>query len=148
MCNFQPVTREKYRIGVPVYGIYEEVFNSESEEFGGCGIGNSGDIKTDAVENHGLDYSIEITLPPLGVTYYRLKEALPAPPKPKKKKSTSKMAEKKKAAAKKAKTEKSASKPKTTKSKKTTSKDEEVAPVEETAPVAEATAAVEAEKAE
>ena len=108
ICNFQPMTRENYRIGVPVYGIYEEVFNSEREEFGGCGITNSGDIKTLNEENHGLDYSMEITLPPLGVMYYKLKEALPAPPK--KKKSTAKMAEKKKAAAKKTATKKAPAK--------------------------------------
>ena len=107
ICNFQPVTREKYRIGVPVYGIYEEVFNSESEEFGGCGIVNSGDIKAKTVKDHGLDYSIVLTLPPLGVTYYKLKKELPVPVR---KKSTSKMTAKKEAAAKKAKEEKSAAK--------------------------------------
>lgn len=107
VCNFQPVTREKYRVGVPVYGIYEEVFNSESEEFGGCGIVNSGDIKAKKVKDHEFKYSIEITLPPLGVTYYKLKKELPVPVR---KKSTSKMAAKKEAAAKKAKEEKTATK--------------------------------------
>lgn len=107
ICNFQPVTREKYRMGVPVYGIYEEVFNSESEEFGGCGIVNSGDIKAKTVKDHGLDYSMVLTLPPLGVTYYKLKKELPVPVR---KKSTSKMTAKKEAAAKKAKEEKSAAK--------------------------------------
>ncbi|MGN0490366.1 1,4-alpha-glucan branching protein GlgB [Ruminococcus sp.] len=105
VCNFQPVTRENYRIGVPYYGIYEEVFNSESEEFGGCGIANSGEIKAKKVKDHGLDYSIVLTLPPLGVTYYKLKKELPLPVR---KKSTSKMAAKKEAAAKKAKEEKAA----------------------------------------
>ena len=107
VCNFQPVTREKYRVGVPVYGIYEEVFNSESEEFGGCGIVNSGDIKSKKVKDHELNYSIEITLPPLGVMYYKLKKELPVPVR---KKSTSKMTAKKEAAAKKAKEEKAAAK--------------------------------------
>ncbi len=82
VCNFQPVKREKYKIGVPVYGIYEEVLNSESEEFGGCNIVNSGDIMSDDIPDHDLDYSIEITLPPLGVMYFTLKEELPAPEKP------------------------------------------------------------------
>jgi 1,4-alpha-glucan branching enzyme len=103
VCNFQPVQRDNYRVGVPVYGIYEEVFNSESAEFGGCGVVNSGDIKSDEVKDHEMPYSIEITLPPLGVMYFKLKEKL-ALPKPKK--STSKMAAKKKAAAAKSKTEK------------------------------------------
>ncbi len=99
VCNFQPVTREHYKIGVPKYGIYEEVFNSENEEFGGCGISNGSNIKAINEEDHGLDYSIELTLPPLGVMYFKLKEEMKAPPK--KKKSTEKMAAKKKAAAKK-----------------------------------------------
>ena len=107
VCNFQPVTREKYRVGVPVYGIYKEVFNSESEEFGGCGIVNGGEIKAEVVENHGLNYSVELTLPPLGVTYYKLEKELPVPVK---KKSTSKMKAKKKAATKKVKEEKAAAK--------------------------------------
>ena len=82
VCNFQPVTRENYRVAVPVYGVYEEVFNSEAEEFGGTGIGNPGDIMAINEKEHDLDYCISITLPPLGVTYYKLKKELPAPPKP------------------------------------------------------------------
>ena len=86
VCNFQPVTRENYRVAVPVYGIYEEVFNSESAEFGGTDIKNEGDIKAINEKEHDLDYCIEITLPPLGVTYYKLKEELPVPKKRSKKK--------------------------------------------------------------
>ncbi|MBQ3969579.1 MAG: alpha amylase C-terminal domain-containing protein, partial [Clostridia bacterium] len=82
VCNFQPVTRENYRIGVPKYGIYEEAINSESSEFGGCGIVNDGDIMAQDVPDHELDYSINVTLPPLGVIYFTLKEELPAPKKP------------------------------------------------------------------
>lgn len=117
MCNFQPVTREHYRTGVPVYGIYEEVFNSESEEFGGCGIVNSQPIKADDEENHGLDYSIEVTLPPLGVMYFKLKEALTPPPK---KKKTTRKTTAKKTTAKKTTTKKPAEKK--TAEKKTTAK--------------------------
>lgn len=105
VCNFQPVERDNYIIGVPVYGIYEEVFNSESEEFGGCGILNSGDIKAKVKKDHDLPCSISITLPPLGVMYFKLKEKMTPPVR---KKSTSKMAAKKKAAVEKAKKEKAA----------------------------------------
>ena len=83
VCNFQPVTRENYRIAVPKYGIYEEVLNSEDREFGGCGIVNSGDIMAQDVPDHELDYSININIPPLGTLYIVLKEELPAPEKPK-----------------------------------------------------------------
>lgn len=105
VCNFQPVERDNYIVGVPVYGIYEEVFNSESEEFGGCGILNSGDIKAKVKKDHDLPYSINITLPPLGVMYFKLKKEMTPPVR---KKSTSKMAAKKKAAVEKAKKEKAA----------------------------------------
>lgn len=107
VCNFQPVERDNYKIGVPVYGIYEEVFNSEREEFGGCGVVNSGDIMSKNEKDHELNYSIDITLPPLGVMYFKLKEAKPVPVA---KKSTSKMAAKKEAALKKAKEDKTGTK--------------------------------------
>jgi 1,4-alpha-glucan branching enzyme len=81
VCNFQPVTRENYRVGVPVYGVYQEVFNSEAEEFGGTGIGNPGDIKAKNEKDHELDYHIELTLPPLGVCYYKLVKEMPVPKK-------------------------------------------------------------------
>ncbi|HCA05102.1 MAG TPA: 1,4-alpha-glucan branching enzyme, partial [Ruminococcaceae bacterium] len=84
VCNFQPVTRENYRVGVPVYGIYEEVFNSEAEEFGGTGIGNAGEIKAVNEKEHELDYHISITLPPLGVTFFKLVKEEPVPVAPKK----------------------------------------------------------------
>ena len=85
VCNFQPVTREDYRIGVPIYGIYEEVLNSEREEFGGCGIVNSGDIHAEEIvadhcaDEEELPYSIKINVPPLGAVYFTLKEQLIAP---------------------------------------------------------------------
>ena len=141
VCNFQPVTRENYRIGVPVYGVYEEVFNSESEEFGGTGIKNSGDIKALREPDHDLDFSIEITLPPLGVTYYKLKKKMAVPRKRATKKAAEESTEEKpakKAAAKK--TTKTAAKKtaaKKTTAKKTTKKAETAeekpaeAPVEE-----------------
>ncbi len=72
VCNFQPVPRENYRIGVPAMGIYKEVFNSDSTEFGGSGVCNIGDIPSENIEKDYLDYSIEITVPPLGVSFYRL----------------------------------------------------------------------------
>lgn len=103
VCNFQPVQRDNYKIGVPVFGVYEEVFNSENKEFGGCGITNGGEIMSKLEKDHELDYSIDITLPPLGVLYFKLKQAVAVPAKTK---STLRMEEKKKAAVKKAQEEK------------------------------------------
>jgi 1,4-alpha-glucan branching enzyme len=96
VCNFQPVRREHYRIGVPVYGIYEEVLNSDKAEFGGFDMTNSGEIMAIDEPNHGLDYSIELTLPPLGVMYFKLAKELPAPVKVTEKEETETKATEKK----------------------------------------------------
>ena len=80
VCNFTPVQREHYRIGAPAYGQYAEVFNTDLKEFGGSGVTN-GMVKTDPEPMHGYEQSLELTLPPLSVTFYELKRALrrPAP---------------------------------------------------------------------
>ena len=77
VCNFQPVTRENYSIGVPYYGVYKEVFNSESTAFGGTGIGNFAEIPAVKEKKNNLDYSINITVPPLGVAFYQLIHKMP-----------------------------------------------------------------------
>ena len=79
ICNFQPVTREHYRLGVPDKGTYTEVFNSESSEFGGTGIGNPNGIHSEPIEKDGRENSIELTLPPLGVVFLKLTEKDPEP---------------------------------------------------------------------
>ena len=71
VCNFQPVLREHYRIGVPFAGTYSEVMNTEWSEFGGCGISNGTAIVSEDVPMHGLEQSIELTLPPLSVMYFK-----------------------------------------------------------------------------
>ncbi|MEN8213123.1 MAG: 1,4-alpha-glucan branching protein GlgB [Pseudomonadota bacterium] len=63
--NFTPVPRETYRIGVPAAAAYREILNSDSDQYGGSGKGNSGVITTDAVAYMGFEQSIELTLPPL-----------------------------------------------------------------------------------
>lgn len=71
VCNFCPVLRENYRIGVPYEGIYAQVFSSDSEEFGGSGITNGANIKSDEkYPMHGFEQSISLTLPPLSVVYF------------------------------------------------------------------------------
>lgn len=77
VCNFQPVLRENYRIGVPFEGTYIEVFNSDSKEFGGEGISNSKPIKSDKEAMHGFEQSISITLPPMSVIFFKGKKKVP-----------------------------------------------------------------------
>src|SRR4029079_16607375 len=45
-CNFTPVTRSNYAIGVPQGGFWREVLNSDSENYGGSGIGNLGGVES------------------------------------------------------------------------------------------------------
>jgi 1,4-alpha-glucan branching enzyme len=72
-CNFTPVPRSNYRIGVPEPGFYEEVFNSDSEMFGGSNLGNGGMVSSDDEAMHGRPQSISITLPPIAVVAFRLR---------------------------------------------------------------------------
>ena len=70
VCNFVPVERQNYRIGVPYKGRYKLVFNTDAVEFGGSGITEK-TFKTDSVPMHGNDNSITMTLAPLSVIYLR-----------------------------------------------------------------------------
>jgi 1,4-alpha-glucan branching enzyme len=73
-CNFTPEPRNSYRIGVPFRGSWSEIFNSDNTKYGGAGILNAGLIFTSPVKYHNRDYSVSITLPPLGVTILKLHE--------------------------------------------------------------------------
>jgi 1,4-alpha-glucan branching enzyme len=70
-CNFTPVAREKYEIGVPEEGFYEEVLNTDAAMYGGSNMGNGGVVSSRPVPQHDRPYSISITLPPLGVVAFR-----------------------------------------------------------------------------
>lgn len=71
VCNFLPVQRENYRIGVPFAGTYEEIFTSDASEFGGGGFTNGKSIKTTDEPMHGFDQSVSITLPENTVFFLR-----------------------------------------------------------------------------
>ncbi len=64
-CNFTPVVRESYRVGVPVAGRWREVLNSDAPFYGGSGVGNLGGVESRPVAWHGREQSVELTLPPL-----------------------------------------------------------------------------------
>jgi 1,4-alpha-glucan branching enzyme len=67
VCNFTPVPRHDYRIGVSRPGTYREVLNSDAECYGGSNVGNLGGVEAVEGEIHGRPCSITLTLPPLGV---------------------------------------------------------------------------------
>jgi len=70
--NFTPVPRQGYRVGVPVNGVYEEVLNTDSEYYGGSNVGNPPQLVAEEVPWMGRNYSIPVTVPPLGGVYLRL----------------------------------------------------------------------------
>jgi len=71
ICNFTPVPRYNYNIGVPFNGTWRELLNSNSTIYGGSGLGKSGNVVTKPIEYHSKKYSISITLPPLGVIFFK-----------------------------------------------------------------------------
>jgi 1,4-alpha-glucan branching enzyme len=71
VCNFTPVPRNAYRVGVSHGGVWNEILNSDGEVYGGTGVGNRGQAVAEEVPVHGRQRSLLITLPPLGVLFFR-----------------------------------------------------------------------------
>jgi 1,4-alpha-glucan branching enzyme len=76
VCNFTPEVRQHYRVGVEFRGTWSEIFNSDDPSYGGTGVMNKGLLYTTPVKFHNRDYSVTLTLPPLGVTVIKLQEEL------------------------------------------------------------------------
>ncbi len=71
VCNFTPVPRFNYRIGVPKGGFWKELLNSDATIYCGSGHGNAGGIEASPIPMHGRLYSLSLTLPPLGVLFFK-----------------------------------------------------------------------------
>jgi 1,4-alpha-glucan branching enzyme len=71
ICNFTPVPRYDYRIGVPHTGWYQEIFNSDAGIYGGSNVGNNGGANADETQWHGRPASLNITLPPLSTVVFK-----------------------------------------------------------------------------
>jgi 1,4-alpha-glucan branching enzyme len=74
VCNFTPVPRELYRVGVPVGGFWREILNSDAKEYGGSGMGNMGGMRAEEQGSHGRPCSLNLTLPPLAVVFLKPEE--------------------------------------------------------------------------
>jgi 1,4-alpha-glucan branching enzyme len=74
VCNFTPVPRENYRIGVPRPGRWRERLNTDALDYGGSGVGNAGEARADPHPMHGHPYSLSLRLPPLGVLIFTAEE--------------------------------------------------------------------------
>ena len=70
VCNFCPVERQNYRIGLPKAGVYEPVFQSDAVQYGGRGTELS-PVTAEKIPMHGLPFSGNLTLAPLSATFYR-----------------------------------------------------------------------------
>lgn len=71
VCNFTPVPRHNYRIGVPWGGYWQEMLNSDAKEYGGSGWGNLGGVDASPVPSHGKYFSLSLSLPPLGMIFLK-----------------------------------------------------------------------------
>jgi 1,4-alpha-glucan branching enzyme len=70
-CNWTPVVREGYRLGVPAPGDYVELLNSDAPQYGGSGVLNEGRLTASDMSWHGQPHSIQLTLPPLSVVFLK-----------------------------------------------------------------------------
>jgi 1,4-alpha-glucan branching enzyme len=70
-CNFSPVPRHGYRMGLPRGGRWREAVNTDAEVYGGSGVGNFGGFEADGEGWHGMTASAEISVPPLGTIWLR-----------------------------------------------------------------------------
>lgn len=66
-CNFTPAVHHEYRLGVPEEGSYREIFNSDSEFYGGSNVGNGLGLVSEPIEAQGREHSIKLSVPPMGV---------------------------------------------------------------------------------
>ena len=71
ICNFTPVTRRRYRIGVPRPGRWREVLNSDAVLYGGSGQGNLGGVDSHEIPCHGRPWSLDLVLPPLATLIFK-----------------------------------------------------------------------------
>ena len=71
VCNFTPVVRQNYRVGVPLEGHWKEILNSDAPLYGGSGQGNFGGLSTVPLPIHDRPFSLNMTLPPLGIVIFR-----------------------------------------------------------------------------
>ena len=72
VCNFTPVPRARFRVGVPCGGWWREILNGDATLYGGSGMGNLGGVHAEPIPHHGHSHSLEITLPPLAMVAFKL----------------------------------------------------------------------------
>jgi 1,4-alpha-glucan branching enzyme len=71
VCNFTPVVRDGYRVGVPRGGFYHERINTDGAIYGGSNVGNAGNVLAEPFPTHGQPYSLQLDVPPLATLVLR-----------------------------------------------------------------------------
>ena len=71
VCNFTPVPRHNYVVGVPRGGYWRELMNSDASIYGGSGVGNLGRVESAPIAVQGRFHAVSLTLPPLGVLFLK-----------------------------------------------------------------------------
>jgi 1,4-alpha-glucan branching enzyme len=72
VCNFTPVVRENYRVGVTDPGFYREILNTDSSHYEGTGTGNAGGVRAEPIPWNNRSHSLKLKLPPLAAVYLKL----------------------------------------------------------------------------
>ena len=75
VCNFTPLPRSRFRVGVPAGGFWREILNGDATLYGGSGVGNLGGVRAQPIPHHGRSHSIQVTLPPLALVVFKLGES-------------------------------------------------------------------------
>ncbi len=78
-CNFTPVPRFSFRVGVPELCYYQEIFNSDSEYYWGSNLGNAGGVWAEEIPAHGRPFSLSVVLPPLAAVVFKPRRDRPRP---------------------------------------------------------------------
>ncbi|PWK09034.1 1,4-alpha-glucan branching protein GlgB [Tumebacillus permanentifrigoris] len=75
LCNFNTMAHQNFRFGVPKPGKYVEIFNSDDPRYGGSGVLNAGELPAKKQPMHNQPYSLQISVPPLGMVVLKKKKA-------------------------------------------------------------------------
>ncbi len=71
VCNFTPMPRYNYRVGVPTGGFWQELLNSDAVDYSGSGVGNFGGVIAEPIAQHNQLYSVNLILPPLAIAFFK-----------------------------------------------------------------------------
>ena len=82
VAHFTPLVRSNYRVGVPSGGMWRELLNSDAAIYGGSNVGNGGAVEAAPLVAHGRPYSLNLTLPPLGILVFKPASTLGSPAQP------------------------------------------------------------------